>query len=256
MTISTEHDAFAKRLARARSGAGLLDAAATVQPRNEDEAFAIQHATLDGALIGGWKIGAKSATERPTGSPLPASGIHRSGATLAREAYWPCGLELEVAFRFGRVFAPQAAGYDDDEVFAAVEQMCATVEIVSSRFAAWPGVDRLTGLADLQNHGALVVGEASPYRVDFPFLSPKMRFLMDDHDIVADTVGGKPANTVGDPRRALPWFVDHCTRHLGIPVTPDMIVTAGSYTGLYLPKRGGSVRAEIEGLAPVTFELV
>ncbi|MCC8393843.1 2-keto-4-pentenoate hydratase [Paraburkholderia sp. MMS20-SJTR3] len=246
-----------QRLAEARASRATLDTLPPAQiPADADAAYAIQHEILRAcndacnARIGGWKIGAKSASGPIQGAPLPASDLHPGGARIARDGFKPLGLELEVAFRFARRFEAASTPYSDDEVLAAIGSIGATIEIVASRYAAWPDVDKLAQLADLQNHGALIVGEFTPYRDDFPFVAPSLRFSFDGQDVVETA----PANPAGDPRRLLPWLVNHATSR-GIAVTPEMVVTAGSYTGMFFPRDAGTASGQIEGLAPVSVTL-
>ncbi|WP_051376867.1 2-keto-4-pentenoate hydratase [Burkholderia sp. WSM2232] len=221
-------------------------------PANADEAYAIQHEILGiaGARVGGWKIGAKSTDGPIQGAPLPDFDLHSDGATLPRTDFAPLGLELEIAFRFGRRFEPSATPYSEADVLAAIGSFGATIEIVASRFAEWPDVDRLAQLADLQNHGALIVGEFMPYYDDYPFAAPLLRFEFNGRDVVELT----PANPAGDPRRLLTWLVNHASSR-GIAVTPDMIVTTGSYTGMFFPRSAGTAHGRIEGLSPVSVTL-
>ncbi|NML31473.1 2-keto-4-pentenoate hydratase [Paraburkholderia antibiotica] len=244
---------LSRRLADARQRRATLDTLPpALMPTDADAAYAIQHEILSacGARIGGWKIGAKSASGPIQGAPLPAGDLHASGAKLSREGLAPLGLELEVAFRFGRRFEPAATPYRDDEVLAGIGSIGATIEIVASRYAAWPDVDKLAQLADLQNHGALVVGEFTPYREDFAFVAPSLRFEFDGRSVVE----APPANPAGDPRRLLTWLVNHASAR-GIAVTPEMVVTAGSYTGMFFPRDAGTASGHIEGLAPVSVTL-
>jgi 2-keto-4-pentenoate hydratase len=244
---------LSQRLADARRDHVTLDTLPPEQmPADARAAYAIQHEilSLNGAAIGGWKIGAKGAEGPIQGAPLPSVDLHADGARLSREGFAPLGLELEIAFRFGRSFEPSTTPYSEDEVKAAIGSIGATIEIVASRYAAWPAVDKLAQLADLQNHGALIVGEFTPYREDFPFVAPSLRFSFDGHDVVEAT----PANPAGDPRRLLTWLVNHATSR-GIAVTPETIVTAGSYTGMFFPRHPGTASGRIEGLAPVSLTL-
>jgi len=222
-------------------------------PADAAAAFAVQQRTLAlrGQAIGGWKVGAKSPAGPIQGAPLPGDRILAAGAAVRREDYPVLGLELEIAFRFGRVFEPSAEPYADEVVFAGVASMLATIEIVSSRFAQWPDLDKLCQLADLQNHGALACGEAVAYSADFPFATPSLTFTFDGVDIVKSPV----ANPAGDPRRLLAWVVNHCTAR-GITVGSDAVVTTGSYTGMHFASSPGTVIGEIRGLPPVSLTLV
>jgi len=251
----TDQTILSRRLAQARGDHTVIEALpANLAPADADAAYAIQHEILglSGARTGGWKIGAKSPTGPIQGAPLPAGDLHVSGARLPRRAFTPLGLELEIAFRFARTFEARSDPYSDEEVHAAIGSMAAAIEIVASRYAAWPEVDKLAQLADLQNHGALVVSEWVPYQEHFPFVAPALRFQFEGADIVEE----RAANPAGDPRRLLPWLVNHCTQRRGIALTPDMVVTTGSYTGMFFPKTAGTASGRIAGLVSVDLTLL
>jgi 2-keto-4-pentenoate hydratase len=241
--------------ARTANGAdGALDTVAPeLRPASADEAHAVQHATVRalGATIAGWKVGAKSANGPAQGAPLPSTGVFREAATLPRSTFVKAGLELEIAFTLGRRFDAHSAPYDDATVIGAIESVHAAIEVVASRFRAWPDVDKLWQLADLQNHGALVVGQGVPYDAAYPFVMPGMRFTFDG----AKAFDGVPANPAGDPRRLLAWVVNHSVSR-GVALEAGTVVTAGTYTGLYVVSSAGVARGEIDGLPPVQVTLV
>ena len=250
-------DALAAQFVAARTANGVASALDTVEPAlrpaNSDDAYDVQHATVRvlGGRIGGWKVGSKSLDGPIQGAPLPAAGVFREPVTLPRASFVKPGLELEIAFTLGRRFEPHSGPYDDATVVAAIESVHAAIEVVATRFRAWPDVDKLWQLADLQNHGALVVGEGVPYDAAYPFVAPSMRFTFDG----ASAFGGTPANPAGDPRRLLAWVVNHSVAR-GVAVEPGTVLTAGSYTGLFVLSSPGVAHGEIDGLPPVAVKLV
>lgn len=249
MSATFDADALARLFIEARAHrAGLDTLPEGARPSSADEAYAAQGAMLRalGARAGGWKVGAKSVDGPIQGAPLPADGVHRLGASLSMSAFGRAGLELEVAFVIDRRFEANSGPHSDADVFAAIGSVHATIEVVASRFAAWPDVEKLWQLADLQNHGALVTGEGVPYDDAFPFVAPAMTFTLDGKPLF----GGKPANPAGDPRRLLAWTVNHAVSH-GIAIEAGTVITAGSYTGLAFPDAPGTVLGTIEGLPPV-----
>ncbi|SAK44565.1 2-keto-4-pentenoate hydratase-like protein [Caballeronia hypogeia] len=249
MSAAFDAAAVAQFFVQARAHRAKLDGLPEgARPANADQAYAVQDATLRAmqANVAGWKVGAKSPDGPIQGAPLPAEGVHGSGARLAMHAFGRAGLELEVAFRIGRRFEPGGGPYRDEEVLDAVESVHAAIEIVVSRFAAWPDVEKPWQLADLQNHGALIVGEGVPYDAAFPFVSPSMTFTLDG----AALFHGEPANPAGDPRRLLAWTVNHSVAR-GLPVERGTVITAGSYTGLAIPDAPGVAVGVIEGLPVV-----
>lgn len=251
--MDTTASALSRLLAEARRNHATLGELPPARaPADAHAAYAIQHEILTAldARIGGWKVGAKSESGPIQGAPLPQDDMHAHDARLRHAAFTPLGLELEIAFRFGRRFEPSATPYSDADVRAGIGSFGATIEVIASRFAAWPDIDRLSQLADLQNYGALIVGEFVPYDERFPFAAPSLRFDFDEHDVVELT----PANPAGDPRRLLTWLVNHATSR-GIAVTPEMVVTTGSYTGMFFPSDAGTAHGHIEGLPPVGLTL-
>jgi 2-keto-4-pentenoate hydratase len=235
-----------------RSGGALETLAAGLAPSNAQEAYAVQHATLRRleTSIGGWKVGAKSPDGPIQGSLLPGNCVHGQTAALRRDAYAKPGLELEIAFTLTRRFEAASGHHSDEDVLDAIGSMRASIELVASRFSHWPAVDKLWQLADLQNHGALVVGEAVPYDPDYPFLAPSLSFTFDGASIFE----GKPSNPAGDPRRLLGWTVNHALSQ-GVTLEAGTVITAGSYTGIHFPARAGVAVGVIDGLPPVELTL-
>lgn len=249
----TDVDGLARALAGARvAGERLATLAPELRPATSEEAFAAQYATLRslGSAPAGWKIGSKSHDGPIQGSPLPAACVHRGRTTLNRNAFAKPGLELEIAFALGRRFEAGSGPYTDEAVLDAIETVHAAIEVVASRFQDWPNVDKLWQLADLQNHGALIVGEGVAYDRDYPFATPGMHFTFGGASIVE----GVPANPAGDPRRLLPWLVNHCVSR-GVTVEPGAVLTCGSYTGMYFPAGAGVALGTIDGLPPVELSL-
>lgn len=237
-----------------RDGHTLTEVRPEFVPTDAAGAYALQEEILRlrDTGIGGWKIGSRSTTgSLITGSLLPDDGLFASGSQVEIVDYPNPALELEIAFRLNRVFEPREQPYTDEEVLDSIGVMAAAIEVVSSRFAAVPKIDPLLALGDLLNHGALIVGDFVPYDAHFPFLEPALTFTYNDEDIVA----GDGANPAGDPRRLLPWLVNHHTQN-GRSVTPDLVITTGSYTGAYAIQVPGLALSEIRGLPPITFELI
>lgn len=236
------------------AGQKLTEIAPEYVPADAASAYALQREILRlrDTTVGGWKVGSKSTSGGPiNGALLPEDGLFASGSQVEYADYPSPILELEIAFRLNRAFTPRDEPYSDEEVRASIGHMGTTIEVVSSRFAAWPKIEPLLALGDLLNHGALIVGEFVPYDENFPFIEPALSFTYAGEDIVP----GDGANPAGDPRRLLAWVVNHHTQN-GQSVTPDLVITTGSYTGMYLTKGPGLAQGEIRGLPPIEMELI
>lgn len=181
---------------------------------------------------------------------MPRQGIHANQVALALGDFPVFGIEVEIMFRFGSDFLPDAPALTDEEVMASIAGIGTSIEIVSSRLHGWPNVPKLNQLADLQNHGALIAGPFVDYREDIDFYSPQAHLTFNGQAIF----DGPGANPAGDPRRLLPWLVAHCrTQNIALPA--GTVVTAGSYTGMYFPKETGKVKGTIADLPPVEFDV-
>jgi 2-keto-4-pentenoate hydratase len=225
---------------------------AELTPDSSEQAYLVQREFLRHlqATIGGWKIGAKSPIGPIQGAPLPVGGIFPTTSVIDRRDYPVLGIELEIMFCFDRDITPETVPLSEAQVMGSIGTMAASIEIVSSRIAGWPELPKLLQLADLQNHGALISGEFIDYDASFPFASPAAHLTLGGRDIFKDS-GNNPA---GDPRRLLPWLVNHC-RTQGIAIPRGTVITTGSYTGIHFPDEPGLIIGQIAGLPPIHFEL-
>jgi len=219
-----------------------------ILPADRAGAYAIQDATLAAmGPVAGWKVGAKSPQAEPHCAPLPASGIHASGVTLTGPAWgWRC-IEVEVAFRLGRDLDPQGRLLAPAELAHAFDAVLPAIEVVESRLLEGHIADPLAQLADLQCHGALVLGSPSALpsaQVDLRTLEASLRF---NGALAAHTHGGNPAQDVW---RLLSWLALHCAQR-GQPLRAGQIVTTGSCTGMLNAPLGLPVRGDVTGVGAV-----
>ncbi len=226
---------------------------AELEPVNADAAYVIQREILFECRqnIAGWKVGAKSPHGPIQGAALPSDCVVPEPAYLTRSDYPVLGLELEIAFAFSRNFEPRAEAYSEAEIMESLSQMGAAIEIVSSRVAGWPDVSKLIQLADMQNHGALIVSDMVPYDAAFPFLKVQAEMHVDERIVFS----GQGVNPADDPRRLLPWVVNHCSAQ-GISLIAGTPITTGSYIGMHFPEIAETVTANIGALPPVRLMLV
>ena len=226
---------------------------ADLAPPSDAEAYHVQSLILkdSGDVIGGWKVGAKGSDAPINGGLLPAQGIHPSGVTLALEDFTWVGLELEIAFLLNQDFLASAAPYSEAEVLGSIEFMLPTIEVVTSRIRPNPENPRRWAMADLLNHGALIVGEPIPYDPSYPFLSPSLTWTFNGDNIAPAETGSNPA---GDPRRLLAWTVNHCCQQ-GWDFKREMLITAGTFTGVFKPTQAGHALGSFAELGSISLTL-
>ncbi|MBR0820763.1 fumarylacetoacetate hydrolase family protein [Bradyrhizobium liaoningense] len=239
---------MADRLVAARSS-GRPVAWRDVLPSDRAAAYAIQDATLARiGPIGGWKVGAANPEAEPICAPLPASCLLASGARLGTGLLR--GVEAEVALRVGRTLTIDDAVLPDHELARAFDAAYPVIEVVETRLEDWTDSAALAQLADLQSHGALLIGPAATVSIaSIDLRSVEAQISVGD-DVNKRTTGGNPA---GDIWRMLRWLIRHCAER-GAPLLPGHIVTTGSCTGMIFAQEGASVRARLEGFGDVAVD--
>jgi len=254
-TPDIPHGVAAQRLAAARATNTLVHSA-DIQLPDAAAAYAVQGATLallspQGAAadsIGGWKVGAADIQAAQHCAPLPRAGLFASGATLSGPQWRWRFVELEAALRLGRDLDPQGRLLSREELAPAFDAVLPTLEVVESRLADGRAAHPMARLADLQSHGALVVGAPSalaPRDLDLRALDATLTF---DGAEAVQTHGGNPAQDVW---RLLAWLALHCAER-GMPLRRGQIVTTGSCTGLVAAPLVAQVQGHIAGLGSVS----
>jgi 2-keto-4-pentenoate hydratase len=225
------------------------------RPTDHAQAYEIQRRLAHRlGQCGGWKVGAKAPDpEAPRHySPLPASLVREGPVELAFSRFSYPALEAEVAFKLGKELPARERPYSPAEVREAVASVHAVIELVDSRFMAWPeGVDALTQLADLQNNGFLVVGEGVSDWQSLALDSLAVTLSVDDAEIV-NAQGGNPA---GDPFALLVWLANALPDQ-GQALHAGEIVTCGSCTGKHPAKGPLDGVATFESLGRAELRLV
>lgn len=197
-----------------------------------------------------WKSGGPSRQAVPTHAALPPDGVWSSPADARA---WPFNLrliEVEIALRLGReVTAAQAAQLTHEEGAALVDAMTVSIEVVDSRWQQGVDAPALLKLADLQSHGALVLGEW-------------VAFAPRDWAAQACTVqiGARPAmgwrgtHSMGDPAWVLAPWLRHATRD-GQTVPGGTVVTTGTWCGMLPASAGDLVTARFDGVGQASVQL-
>ena len=246
-TSSYDPDAVARRLVAAHKGASALPHLDAQAP-DRAAAFAVQDATVAAlGAVGGWKVGAPGPAQEPNCAPLPARGIKATGANLLGPPWHMRGVEVEVAVRLRHDLVAVNGEPDARTVRAAVGAVLPAVEVVETRLAGWRDSGPLAQLADLQSHGALILGEPSSMAVDDLDLRTVQAYLAFDGQPVASTYGANPA---ADIWRLVGWLAWHCAQR-GQPLRAGQVITTGSCTGMLFAPEGAHVQAQLAGIGLV-----
>ena len=246
-------DGLARLLLEARqTGQRIAALAPELIPATPDAAYDVQ--ALVAARLGpvaGWKVGAASATAEPNCAPLLADLMAPSPAHFPARQFPLGGIEGELAFRLGRDLPPRAEVYGEEEVWAAMATLHPAIELVHSRYADFPRVDKRALLADNQANGAFChgAGLADWRRIDF--LRQPASLEIDGKE-VKSAVGG---NAAGHPKRLLAWLANHCAARR-LDLAAGTIITTGTHTGLILAPPGATATVRFPGIGEASVTLV
>ncbi|WTK18015.1 fumarylacetoacetate hydrolase family protein [Streptomyces sp. NBC_01525] len=227
---------------------------------DQDAAYAVQRAVLDGRLAdgarrAGHKIGLTSpAVQRQFGVYAPDYGVlldtmvHTDREPLDLGRFLQPRIEAEVAFVLGKdLDGPSVTAA---EVIAATDFLLPALEIVDSRVAGWD--IRITDtVADNASSGAVVLGTTPRplAAVDLPGLGMAL-----DHR--GETVStGSGAACLGTPLAAVVWLARETARR-GDPLRAGDLVLSGAL-GPMVPVTGpGVFRARLDGWGEVHADFV
>ena len=248
MTPTPKDAVFQSLLDAWRGGPAADDEALSGALADAEEAYTLQMrlvAALDGPVPGArhWKSGGPSRETVLTHAPLPLHGVRADGADFSDLPLRRRGIEAEIALRLGReVPAREAAALSQGDALALVDAMCVSIEVVDSRWARGREAPALLKLADLQSHGALVLGDLQDFRPrDWAQQRCRVRIG------TADWQQFQGSHSLGDPAWLLPAWLRHVTRD-GRAVAAGTIVTTGTWCGLLNAAPGDRIEVEFPGI--------
>jgi 2-keto-4-pentenoate hydratase len=214
-----------------------------------DEAYAVQAGVarslrwFDAEVPLHWKSGGPSRDAVLTHAALPSRGVWASPAQARGWPFTLRGIEAEVALRLGRsVGAAQVAALDEAGGAELIEAMAVSIEIVDSRWAEGMAAPALLRLADLQSHGALVLGAWRPY-APRDWARQACRVSIG----ARAAVERRGTHALGGPLWGLGAWLRHATRDGGV-VRAGTVVTTGTWVGVLDAAAGERVHVEFDGI--------
>ncbi len=244
-----DHAAIARAFLDARQGAENLS-----EDRSEglnltiEDAYAIQSLVASQlGPVGGFKF-ARRPGQSAIMAPIQQVDIHPSGWRFSSSGRH-VGIELEVGFRF--LAAPPPVGRPDfAELLRARVAPVAVIELVRTRLENPDAASEMLKLADHQQNGGLVVGEAARDWDGSPLEAVSARLDIDG-TMVLDGIVRLPFGGAFDCLVALARMTgDHC----GGLQAGHMVIT-GSLNGLPWLPPGTKVRGSIGGIGSVAVDI-
>ncbi|MES3000681.1 MAG: fumarylacetoacetate hydrolase family protein [Pseudomonadota bacterium] len=243
MSIDPDNAAtqVAQALVRARRGQRTIAAAdCAFVLRDAADAYEAQAlaAQLMPELLPGhpqvWKSGGPSRSATLTHAPLPAAGILPSPADASRMHFNSRWIEAEIALRLAADGSPRA--------------MAVSIEIVDSRWTESMQAPPLAKLADLQSHGALVLGEWIAFEPrEWSSQRCEVSIGGEKHEFTG-------THSLGDPAWLLPAWLAHAKRH-GLDTVSGAIVTTGTWCGMLPARASDSIHVRFPGIGEASVRL-
>jgi 2-keto-4-pentenoate hydratase len=232
--------------------------AAPLEPllHGPEDAYAVQERVaremgwFGGTVPRHWKSGGPSRPALMTHAGLPPKNVWPSPADARGHHFNLRLIEAEVALKLARDVKPaDAAALTHESATELVDAMTVSIEIVDSRWRQAREAGALLKLADLQSHGALVLGEWKPFAArDWSRQTCVVQIGKGD----ARTFQG--THSLEDPAWLLPIWLRHATRN-GATVVRGTVVTTGTWCGLLEAQRGDKVRAVFDGIGEAEVQL-
>jgi 2-keto-4-pentenoate hydratase len=198
-----------------------------------------------------WKSGGASRAALQTHAPLPPAGVWASPAEAGAWPFHWRGIEAEVALRLAvDIDAARAAALDLTGARALVDAMAVAIEIVDSRWTEAQDAPPLARLADLQSHGALVLGAWTPFDAARDWSRQRCTVAI-GLALPQSFVG---THAMGDPAFVLPTWLRHATRD-GVTLPAGTVVTTGTWCGLPLAAPGDLVQVVFDGIGQARVQL-
>ena len=224
------------------------------------EAYAVQNLVLKALetqevrLAAAWKSGGPNRVSEQTHAELLTGGVLQSGVNMAD---WPLNIriiEIEIALRLNRAVTPELAAMITHETSKQlIDAMTVSIEVVDSRWQQAGATQALLKLADMQTHGALVLGDWIPYQSSDhsrDWSKQRCSVIIGDQPL-ANFVG---THTLQDPTYVLPAWLKHVTAQ-GQTVPAGTIVTTGSWCGMPFAKKGDLIVAEFDAIGKTSVQL-
>lgn len=243
------------RFARRRFG-GFPD---QLRPRNEDEAYAIQHRlhqllTAAGCgTLAGWKIGCTTAImqsylsiSHPAAGGIFLSTVHHEDAELAHHCYQRPGVECELAVRLARDLPAKNGPPGRNAIASAIGSAMAAIEIVDDRYIDHRALDPYTLIADDFFAAGCVLGVEHSQLSAKELPAASARMLIDEREVGR----GVGTDILGDPLEALAWLAERRQRS-GRPLQAGELVLLGSLVEVTWTQPGQVVIVENDAFGTV-----
>lgn len=231
------------------------------RPASRADGYATAEAVAlaSGHSVAGWKIAATSeAGQKHINVEGPLIGRILRHRLLPPGATVPLGdnimrvAEAEFAFGFGKDVLPRATPYDIDDALEAVSSLHLSIEVPDSRYADFTKVGAAQLIADTACASWLVLGPA--------ITIPWRQIDLSQHKVSGyrngeKVIEGSGKAVLGDPRKALTWFINEACTYCG-GVKAGQFVTTGTCVIPYAIAPGDNITVDYGELGTIAAAIV
>jgi 2-keto-4-pentenoate hydratase len=216
-------------------------------------------AARSGSPVVGWKIAATSEAgqkhinvEGPIIGRILKNRLLPPGASVTLGDNIMRVAEAEFAFGFTQDMPARAAPYSDAEALAAVGSLHLSIEVPDSRYQDFTKVGAAQLIADTACASWLVLGPAveAPWR-HLDLSAHVVKGFRNGQQVAEGT--GKAV--LGDPRKALTWFVNEASTYCG-GVKAGQFVTTGTCIMPFAISAGDGISADYGVLGAISCRIV
>lgn len=238
---------------------GALPEAMRPSTRAQGYEAAAAVAAQSGSTVAGWKIAATSeAGQKHINVDGPIIGRILKSRLLPEGSSVTLGdnimrvAEAEFAFGFAKDLPPRTEPYSQEEALAAVGSLHLSIEVPDSRYADFTKVGAAQLIADTACASWLVLGPALDKEWRHIDLSAHAVKGLKNGAVVAEGTGKA---VLGDPRKALAWFVNEASTYCG-GVKAGQFVTTGTCIVPMAVAAGDAVTADYGVLGTISCRIV
>lgn len=240
-------------------GRSIAEMPEELRPQTADDGYAIQrrvHQRLAAAGRGkvvGWKVGATTLPMQkllnipePVAGAILASGMHRSPATLRFADFRKPGIECEVCARMKDPLPAKPGKVDRAAAAAAVDAICAAIEIVDNRYGDFARMGAPIIIADDVFQSAVVLRDWTEGWRGLDLIDCVGIAMVNG----VTKLEGRGLDVMGHPMESLAWLANMLGAR-GERLEPGQIVMTGSLTLPYWANAGEKLQTRIDGLGAV-----
>jgi 2-keto-4-pentenoate hydratase len=227
---------------------GLQDGPATISDAYDIQDRFVALLRAQQGATAGYKVGLTSAPmqsfcgiDHPIAGVVLAKRVYRSGTTISRARFGRLGIEFEIAVRIKSDIPATKTPYGAATIAPYIDGVCAAIEVVDDRNAAYENLDVRSLVADNSWNAGIVV-------TDFAATWPDLEAVLGKATKDGSPIGeGHGRDILGHPFNSVAWLAGQLASR-GEALKAGQTVMTGSVMKTVFPSDSATYRFNVEGL--------